>query len=75
MLAALILSFVFDFFFIFWGLVVWGKDEPSLPIWAALAPMHRFGVFCYVLTNLLKILLTYLLWKLLAHKQQPVQLR
>ena len=59
-LAATIVLLVFDLIFAFTEIRVWVSEDPNNPVWQTIRPMHNFGIFCFVLINVLKILLLVL---------------
>jgi hypothetical protein len=39
---------------------VWTSDDPINAVWQTIRPLHNFGIFCFVLINILKIVLLVL---------------
>lgn len=47
---------IVDIIFAFTEIRVWVSEDPGNPVWQTLRPMHNFGIFCYALIMLLKVL-------------------
>ena len=75
MMAALALSALFDFIFIFTQLQLWMQTIPTNPIWQQLRPMHVFGIVCFCVINILKIFLMLSIGKSISEKNKAVQTR
>ncbi len=75
MMGTLILLLVFDFIFIFVEIRVWNTEDLNNTAWMSIKSMHGFGTFCFILINLLKILLTVFIWKAIGEKNRAVQTR
>ena len=59
----MIILFVVDFLFLITEMPVWTKEDPNNDVWQTLRPLHNFGIFCFVLINILKLLMTIFLCK------------
>ena len=66
MMGVLALACLFDFIFIFTQLQLWMQTIPSNPVWQQLRSMHVFGILCFVVINLLKILLMVIIGKAIS---------
>jgi hypothetical protein len=55
--ACIILLFAIDLIFAVSEIPVWTSFDADNPVWQTIRPMHNFGIFCFVVINLLKILL------------------
>ena len=53
----MILLFIVDFLFAITEMPVWTAFDPNNSVWQTLRPMHNFGIFCFVIINILKIIL------------------
>lgn len=56
---AVIILFVVDFLFAVTEIPVWTSTDNLNSVWQTIRPLHNFGIFCYVLINLLKIVLIF----------------
>lgn len=74
-MGTLIVLFVFDIIFIFTEIRVWTSTDSSNPIWQTMRPLHNFGIFCFFLINILKIVLTVLVGKAISETNKAVQTR
>jgi hypothetical protein len=36
---------------------VWTSPDPNNPVWQTIRPLHGFGIFCFVVINILKLIL------------------
>lgn len=68
---AIIMLFVIDFLFAITEMPVWTGDDPINPVWQTIRPLHNFGIFCFVVINLLKIFLLVLTCKAQKLFPQP----
>ena len=60
---AVILLFVVDFLFAVIEFPVWTAVDPNNSVWQELRAMHNFGIFLFVVINILKIVLLVLTCK------------
>jgi hypothetical protein len=74
-MGTLIVLFVFDLVFIFTEIRVWTSTDSNNPIWQTIRPLHNFGIFCFILINILKIILTVLVGKGISEANKTVQTR
>lgn len=54
-LAGSISLILVDIIFMFTEIRVWISEDPNNGIWQTLRPMHNFGIFCFSLIMLLKV--------------------
>ena len=52
-------------------LPVWTKVDPNNDVWQTLRPMHNFGIFCFIVINILKLVLVIFLCKANSSAQNP----
>lgn len=74
-MGTLIVVTVFDLIFIFTEIRIWGETDPKNSVWNAIKPMHGFGVFCFIVINILKIVLMVLVGKAINESSKAVQTR
>jgi hypothetical protein len=74
-MGTLIALFIFDLIFLFTEISVWTSTDSSNPVWQTIRPLHNFGIFCFVLINILKIVLTVLIGKGISETNKAVQTR
>lgn len=74
-MGTLIALFIFDLIFLFTEIPTWTSNDSSNPVWQTLRPMHNFGIFCFIVINILKIILTVLVGKGISQTNTAVQVR
>lgn len=74
-MGTLIVLTIFDFIFIFTEIRVWGDNDPKNSVWNSLKPMHGFGVFCFIVINLLKIVLMVVVGRGISEGNSAIQPR
>ena len=52
-MVALAVLFLFDFIYIFTEMRLWGQSDSGNPVWDTIRPLHGFGIFCFVVINIL----------------------
>jgi hypothetical protein len=57
---ATIILFVVDLLFLLVEIPVWTSTDPNNPVWQTIRSLHGFGIFCFVVINILKLLLLVL---------------
>jgi hypothetical protein len=62
-MGCLVVLFVFDLIFCLTEFSVWTSIDIGNPVWQTIRPLHNFGIFCFVLINILKIVLTVFVGK------------
>jgi hypothetical protein len=65
--------FIVDIIFALAELPVWTAFDPANAVWQTLRPMHNFGIFCFVVINLLKIVLLVLTCRALKSFSAPAE--
>lgn len=66
---------MFDAIFLFTEIRVWINFNKTDPVWQALKPIHGFGIFCFALINILKVILLIYVCKGLSDLKKAVQIR
>lgn len=74
-MGTLIVLAIFDFIFIFTEIRTWGENDPKNSVWNAIKPMHGFGVFCFIVINILKIVLMVFVGRAIGESNRAVQTR
>ena len=49
-----------DLLFLLTEIPVWTTEDKSNPVWQTIRPLHGFGIFCFVLINIFKLILLVL---------------
>lgn len=57
---ATIILFIVDLLFLLVEIPVWTSTDPNNPVWQTIRSLHGFGIFCFVVINILKLLLIVL---------------
>ena len=70
---AVILLFVVDFLFAVIEFPVWTAFDANNSVWQELRPMHNFGIFLFVVINILKIVLLVLTCKGIKSYNNQIQ--
>ncbi len=74
-MGTLVVLFMFDLIFLFTEISAWTSTDSTNPVWQTIRPMHNFGIFCFILINLLKIILAVLVGKGISETNKAVQMR
>lgn len=74
-MATLIVLFIFDIIFLFTEISVWTSTDSANPVWQTMRPLHNFGIVCFIVINILKIVLTVLIGKGISETNKAVQTR
>jgi hypothetical protein len=64
---------IVDLLFILTEVPVWLAEDPSNPVWQTIRPLHGFGIFCYVVIYVLKIILLVITCKSMSQAAQNSQ--
>ena len=75
MMASIIALFVFDAVFLVTEIHLWTQKDASDPVWQTLRPMHGFGIVCFAVINVLKIVLLVFVCKGISLAGKAVQAR
>lgn len=54
---ATIILFIVDLLFVLTEVPVWTSNDPNNQVWQTIRPLHGFGIFCFVLINIFKLIL------------------
>lgn len=54
---ATIILFIVDLLFLLTEIPVWTSIDPNNPVWQTIHSLHSFGIFCFVVINILKLIL------------------
>jgi hypothetical protein len=74
-MGTLVALFIFDLIFVFTEISTWTSNDSTNPVWQTLRPMHNFGIFCLIVINILKIILTVFVGKGISETNKAVQTR
>ncbi len=74
-MVALGVLFVFDFIFIFTEMRLWTQVDAGNAVWDTIRPLHGFGIFCFVVINILKIVMMVFVGKGVSELNKAVQTR
>jgi hypothetical protein len=54
-----VLLFIVDLLFALTEIPVWTSLDNLNEVWQTMRPLHNFGIFCFVIINILKIILVF----------------
>jgi hypothetical protein len=54
---ATIILFIVDLLFLLVEIPVWNQTDPNNPVWQTIHGLHSFGIFCFVVINIFKLIL------------------
>jgi hypothetical protein len=68
---ATIILFVVDLLFLLTEIPVWNAVDPNNPVWQTIHSLHSFGIFCFVIINILKLILLVMTIRANSAASQP----